>query len=175
MLYLDTSLLVASVARQAATRRVQVWLGRQPPETLLISDWVVTELASASSIKVHSGELSAADQARLAAVFTRLRTESLSVLPINRDHFATAARFFEQISLSLRTADALHLAVAADQGARRCTLERRLAEAATTAVCRNKSMKAESAGAFSVRPANDAASECIDDNATLTKPCKVAT
>ncbi len=123
---------MAALANEAATRRVQAWLGRQPPETLLISDWVVTELTSALSIKVRSGELDAADRARLAGVFTRLRTESLTVLPINRDHFATAARFVEQFSLGLRAADAMHLAVAADHGARLCTLDRRLADAATT-------------------------------------------
>jgi uncharacterized protein len=106
-------------------------LGRQEPGTLLISDWVVTEFASALSIKVRSGELSAEDRARLAGVFTRLLTESLMVLPVTPDHFATAARFAEQFRLGLCAADALHVAIAAQQGATICTLDRRLAEAAT--------------------------------------------
>jgi hypothetical protein len=42
-------LLVAALANEAATERVQIWLERQPPERLLISDWVVTEFASALS------------------------------------------------------------------------------------------------------------------------------
>jgi len=120
------------LANEAATRRVQTWLGRQEPETLLISDWVLTELASALSIKVRTGELSAADRARLVEVFTRLRTESLTVLPISRNHFVTAGRVVEQVSLGLRAADALHVALAAEYGATLCTLDRRLAEAATT-------------------------------------------
>lgn len=124
--------MVASLANEAATHRVQTWLGRQEPETLLISDWVLTELASALSIKVRTGELSATDRARLVGVFTRLRTESLTILPVNRNHFATAARFAEQFSLGLRAADALHVALAAEYGATLCTLDRRLAEAATT-------------------------------------------
>ena len=123
---------MASLANEVATHRVQTWLGRQPPETLLISDWVVTELASALSIKVRTGELSASDRARLAATFTRLRTESLTVLPLSRGHFATAARFVEQVNVGLRAADALHVAIAADHGATLCTLDRRLAEAATS-------------------------------------------
>ena len=122
---------MASLANEAATHRVQTWLSHQPPETLLISDWVVTELASALSIKVRNGELSAADRARLAATFTRLRTESLTVLSVTRDHFATASRFVEQVSVGLRAADALHVAIAADHGATLCTLDRRLAKAAT--------------------------------------------
>lgn len=122
---------MASLANEAATHRVQTWLGRQQTGTLLISDWVVTELASALSIKVRTGELSAEDRARLASLFTRLRTESLTVSPLNRSHFATAARFVEQVSLGLRAADALHVAVAAEYSATLCTLDRRLAEAAT--------------------------------------------
>ena len=123
---------MASLANEAATHRVQTWLGHQQPGTLLISDWVVTELASALSIKVRTGELSAPDRARVAGLFTRLRTESLTVSPISRGHFATAARFVEQFSLGLRAADALHVAVAAEYSAILCTLDRRLAEAATT-------------------------------------------
>ncbi len=68
----------------------------------------------------------------MASVFTRLRTESLTVLPVNRSHFGTAAGYVEQASLGLRAADALHVAIAAEHGATLCTLDRRLAEAATT-------------------------------------------
>ena len=63
--------------------------------------------------------------------FTALHTESLTVVPIGRSHFATAARFVGQFSLGLRAADALHVAVAAEYGATLCTLDKRLAEAAT--------------------------------------------
>jgi hypothetical protein len=122
---------VTSLAREPATERVQAWLGRQEPGTLLISDWVVTEFASALSIKARTGELSAGDRARLAAVLARLRLESVMVVPVTRDHFAVAAQFAGQFSLRLRAADALHAAIAAAQGAASCTLDRRLATAAT--------------------------------------------
>jgi predicted nucleic acid-binding protein len=123
-------LLVAALGNEAATERVQVWLGRQQPETLLISDWVNTEFASALSIKVRSGTISVTERAGIAAAFVRLRADSLTVLPVAREHFVSAARFVEQFSLGLRAADALHLAIAAEQGATICTLDRRFAEAA---------------------------------------------
>jgi uncharacterized protein len=123
-------LLVAALANEAATERVQIWLERQPPERLLISDWVVTEFASALSIEVRTGTIRVTDRARIAAAFTTLRADSLTVLPVTRDHFVAAALYAEQFSLDLRAADALHLAIAAERGATICTLDKRLSEAA---------------------------------------------
>jgi predicted nucleic acid-binding protein len=123
-------LLVAALANEAATERVQIWLERQPPERLLISDWVVTEFASALSIEVRTGTIRVTDRARIAAAFTRLRADSLTVLSVTRDHFVAAALYAEQFSLGLRAADALHLAIAAERGATICTLDKRLSEAA---------------------------------------------
>nr|QQZ51955.1 PIN domain-containing protein [Phenylobacterium glaciei] len=51
------------------------------------------------------------------------------IAPVSAAHFKTAARFADQYALGLRAGDALHLAIAVDQGATLCTLDRRLAEA----------------------------------------------
>ena len=123
--------MVAALTNEASTARIQDWLSRHDPESLCISDWVIAEFASALSIKVRMGQLGLDDRARVASAFTRLRTESLTVVSITRDHFQTAARFAEQATIGLRAGDALHVAVAADRGATICTLDRRLAEAAT--------------------------------------------
>jgi predicted nucleic acid-binding protein len=125
-------LLVAALTREAATERIQTWLTRQEPDTLLISDWVVTEFASALSIKVRMELLDIRDRARVAGLFTRLRAESLTVVPVSREHFLTAARFADQYCTDLRAGGALHVAIAAAQGATICTLDKRLADAATS-------------------------------------------
>jgi predicted nucleic acid-binding protein len=129
MLYLDTSLLVAALTNEAETERMQRWLGRQQPDDLAISDWVKTEFSSALSIKLRAGHIGVAHRADVLATFTRLNTESFTVVPVSRLQFRTAARFVEQHMLGLRAGDALHLAICADHGATLCTLDRRLSEA----------------------------------------------
>jgi len=129
MLYLDTSLLVAALTNEAETEQMQRWLGRQPEDDLAISDWVTTEFSSALSIKLRAGQIGAAHRADALAIFTRLATDSFTVVPVSRLQFRSAARFVEQHALSLRAGDALHLAICGDHGATLCTLDRRLSDA----------------------------------------------
>jgi uncharacterized protein len=128
-LYLDTSLLVAALTNEAETGRVQAWLGAQVAGDLAISDWVTTELSSALSVKLRSGQIEAPDRAEVLATFARLSADSLAVLPISASQFRTAARFADQFALGLRAGDALHLAVCADHGVTLCTLDRRIGAA----------------------------------------------
>jgi uncharacterized protein len=129
MLYLDTSLLVAALTKEAETERMQSWLSQQTEDDLAISDWVATEFSSALSIKLRTGHIEPAHRAEALAMFTRLTTDSFAVVPISRLQFRTAARFADLHTLGLRAGDALHLAVCADRGATLCTLDRRLSDA----------------------------------------------
>jgi hypothetical protein len=129
MLYLDTSLLVAALTKEAETPRIQTWLSKQNPEELAISDWVTTEFSAALSIKLRTKQIGPSDRANSLATFALLTAQSLNVWPVMPRQFRTAAKYADQYSIGLRAGDALHLAISADHGVALCTLDRKLAEA----------------------------------------------
>ncbi len=112
---------------------MQSWLSQQKPETLAISVWVVTEFSAALSIKLRCKQIGEQHRARALAMFSKLNSESLVLLPISASQFHTAARLSDQHDLGLRAGDALHLAITVEHGATLITLDRRLAKAGSAA------------------------------------------
>lgn len=131
-LYLDTSLLVAALTKEAATERVQAWLAAQEADHLVIGEWAVTEFSSALALKLRTGQLDEDLRSSALGAFKRMVADSLRVLPVESVHFRLAARLADDHRLGLRAGDALHLAVVAEQGATLCTLDRRFAAAASS-------------------------------------------
>jgi uncharacterized protein len=130
MIYLDTSVLVSSLATEVATSRAQAWLKENSSKGLAISPWVTTEFHSALAMKLRLKIVSADERARIIHEFNHLKRHGLHIYPVDTDHFQTAADYSSHESLALRAADALHLAIASDNGAALCTLDQTLFEAA---------------------------------------------
>ena len=127
MLYLDTSVLVPLFVPEPDSAAMRSWFDAHSGETLAISDWTLTEFASAIGIKVRDKRLKP-EQARTACVLmAKLASESLTVFTPTRSDYSKAAEHLGRHSLGLRAGDALHLAVAHNEGAEYLyTLDRRL-------------------------------------------------
>ena len=130
MIYCDTSLLVAALAREPDSGRSQEWLAMHSGHALCVSDWVVTEFAGALAFKQRTGQISAELRAQIRARWQKLVTNTLAVDEVRRDAFELAARFCNMQNAKLRSGDALHLAIASLGGHSLATLDRAMAEAA---------------------------------------------
>lgn len=129
--YLDTSLLVASLVREAGTVAAKTYLSERTDQPLLISRWVVTELSSALALKVRTGTITANEQSAALSMFRRFSTLRLQVVNVEPADFEVAAALCDQIGVPLRAGDALHVAVCKRIGTRLATFDAGLAAAAS--------------------------------------------
>ena len=130
--YLDTSLLISALTREAATPRMLDWVAAHLHEGLSVSWWVTSEVSAALSVKLRNGAIDHEGRADALLSYSELIAGEIAVLPLTKRHFDIAARLADQHTTGLRGSDALHLAVCADYGAELCTLDKRLASAGPT-------------------------------------------
>lgn len=117
MIYFDTSAAVPLFVREPASAAVDAWF-ETCSDPLLSSDWIVTEFASALSIKERSGLLGAKDARAAWRGFEAFCESGLRLIAVSRQAFKEGARLARQQSHGLRAGDALHLAVALEVGAK---------------------------------------------------------
>ena len=79
MLYLDTSVLITALTNEPRTAETQTWLAAQNPDELIISDWVVTEISSALSIKLRTGQLTEDDFSRMSMAIGKMYQSKLTI------------------------------------------------------------------------------------------------
>ena len=129
--YIDTSFLVPYYLPEAASAAVEKKLQSLPEGSLIISPIVRTEFASLLSREVRAREMNEADARRtMNALDRHVNTGSLRLVPIIGRDFTQATEWIMTMKYSLRTPDALHLAVAARQDALLWTLDKSLSQAA---------------------------------------------
>ena len=116
MIYLDTSAVVPLFVPEPASTAVDTWL-ESCADPLISSDWIVTEFASALSIKVRRGELTTRQAASAWKGFGEFCDAGLRLLPVSRKAFDEAAKLVRDAPSGLRAGDSLHLAMAIESGA----------------------------------------------------------
>ena len=116
MIYLDTSFLTPLFREEATSAKVAAFLSRQAAGSLAVSKWTAVEFASLISRDVRMGALTASQGRRLIAEFDSMVAASLVVLIPNGNDFDLAQDYVANFATQLRGPDALHLAVAHNNG-----------------------------------------------------------
>ncbi len=116
MIYLDTSFLIPLFREEAASAKVADFLSRQAAGSLAVSKWTSVEFASLTSRDVRMGALTAGQGRRLIAEFDSMIADSLVALVPGAKDFDLAQEYVANFATQLRGPDALHFAVAHNNG-----------------------------------------------------------
>lgn len=119
MIYLDTSFIAPLVISEDSSDAVEAFVLQLKPGELATSAWTQVELASLVARKLRMGELTQSQAETVRHEFERLLDESFELLLPDGAAFGAAAKFIALPKIKLRAGDALHLAIAANHGAKR--------------------------------------------------------
>lgn len=129
MFYVDTSLLVAYYCPEPMSEKAEIFLTSHSP--LVISTLTELEMFSAVSRKVREKDLNRPAARRILAKFlSHLDGHFFACLPVATHHLRLARDWIGQLNTSLRSFDAVHLAVASLEGLTMVTADRDLADSA---------------------------------------------
>ena len=129
MVYVDTSVLVAYYCPEPLSVAVQQFLIEQPKPA--ISSLTEVELFSAVARKVRMNELDQIDGNRILSRFlSHLDADYFTLIAVESRHWRLARSYIGLFNTSLRTLDALHLAIASLEEFELVTSDQQLVQAA---------------------------------------------
>ena len=127
--YLDASVLVSLFTLDTLTARADAVLRERSP-LLIVSDFAAAEFASAMARRVRM-QIITADEARAAfSTFDAWIARTTTLISVTSADVTAAAGFLRRLDLTLRTQDALHIAIAQRVGAALFTFDQQMASAA---------------------------------------------
>jgi predicted nucleic acid-binding protein len=127
MLYFDTNFLVPLVRDEPTSDRIARFVDGLSRDQLAVSQWTRVELSSVLGRLVRMGELDLPAAVAADARFETLIAESFAVLLPTEADYGLARRYLGNYAVGLRAADALHLAIGANNKAESIfTLDKRL-------------------------------------------------
>lgn len=127
--YPDASFLVSLFAVDAMTPRARSFLHTQKPE-LIIGDFAAAEFASAISRRVRMGDLTKDQGRRALSGFDIWTARFGERAKLETTDIAAAEAYLRRLDLTLRTPDAIHIAVSERLGTHLATFDAKMASAA---------------------------------------------
>jgi uncharacterized protein len=124
--YADASALVALFSEDVFSSRVELFLTTQSI-TLVVSSFAAAEFASATARLVRMGKISRAEAQRSFSNFDAWIARATEREPIAASDIASAAAFLRRLDLSLRTPDAINIAIAQRVGGSLLTFDDNMA------------------------------------------------
>ena len=128
-LYLDASLLVALLTNDALTARAESLLRARMP-ILVVSDFAAAEFASAIARRVRMQELSGEEASIVFSNFDAWTARATQRADTTATDVKAAEAFLRRLDLTLRTPDALNIAIAQRIGAVLATFDEKMASSA---------------------------------------------
>ena len=127
--YLDASILVALFTCDAFTDRANEFLAAELP-VLVVSDFAAAEFASAVARLMRIDQITGSEGRAILAAFDSWRLRVADTTGILSSDVMTAASFIRRLDLTLRTADAINIAIAERIGATLATFDVKMGNSA---------------------------------------------
>lgn len=133
MIYVDTSVLVALLTNESTAPAIRQWYAEDNNRIFITSDWILSEFASALSLKVRTGQLTVKQAAAVQKTFDSFIEGGIRIVEVSRQAFRHTVKLIQSLP-GLRAGDALHLAVALEVGVKEfATLDKLLTDKAVRA------------------------------------------
>lgn len=118
MFYFDTSFLAPLILEEASSKKVEAFVAKLPVGQLYVSLGTGLEFASLIAREVRVGGLAKTNALAAISEFDLLAEESFRIIvPTNAD-YKLAKSYIQNFETKLRAGDALHLAIASNNGAK---------------------------------------------------------
>ena len=118
MLYFDTSFLAPLILEEATSAKIEAFFAKLPVGELYVSHWTRVGFASLIGREVRMGGFAEADALLAIAQFDELVRESFQILAPGVADYELAKATIQNFATKLRAGDALHLAIASNNGAK---------------------------------------------------------
>ena len=129
--YLDSCVVLSLFLGDSGYGAAEQWLLAQADQPLWVSHWVLLEFSGVVALCLRRGELTAERGLAINAEFECFRQERLSLLEPRGADYLQARQWLQELNgPSLRSGDALHLAMAKRQSLKIASADQGLIKAA---------------------------------------------